>query len=263
MPIPIEVINGKKTVTVLENNPEVMNALSLKLGLPISPALQFHDIYSLSDPDILSLIPQPIHALLVILPFTPSWHADREAEDSLTEPYTASGPSEPVIWFKQTIGHACGSIGLLHCLLNSPARHHLRPDSIALQIREAAIPLKMEERARMLYDNEAFLEAHQSVAEMGDTSAPGAEEGERLGQHFVAFVKGEGDGEEYLWELEGRRKGPINRGFLGGEGLLSTRGVELGIGRVMELERRGGGADLRFSCVALAGPGPGPGPGET
>jgi len=268
MPIPIEIHNGKKTVTVLgmsplpihphlpssisntpaENNPQVMNALSSKLGL--SPTLQFHDVYSLSDPDLLSLIPTPIHALLVILPLTPAWDANRQSEDAPLQPYSLSGPSEPIIWFKQTIGHACGSIGLLHCLINGTARHHLQPNSLALQIRDAAIPLKMEERAQMLYDNDAFLSAHQSVAELGDTSAPSADAGDRLGQHFVAFVKGD-DG--CLWELEGSRMGPLNRGFLGEEGLLSQRGVELGIGRVIDMEKRSGGGDLRFSCIALAG----------
>ncbi|PVH77241.1 cysteine proteinase [Cadophora sp. DSE1049] len=248
MPIPIEIQNGKKTVTVLENNPQVMNALSSKLGL--SPTLQFHDVYSLTDATLLSLIPHPIHALLVILPLTPSWDANRQSEDAPLTPYTLSGPSEPVIWFKQTIGHACGSIGLLHCLINGSARKYLHPDSLALQIREAAIPLQMEDRAQMLYDNDAFLEAHQSVAELGDTTAPDAATGDRLGQHFVAFVKGE-DGN--LWELEGSRMGPLNRGILGEEGLLSEKGVELGIGRVIELEKRSGGGDLRFSCIALAG----------
>jgi ubiquitin carboxyl-terminal hydrolase L3 len=268
MPIPIEVINGKKTVTVLglsflclspffspslltiplENNPEVMNALSLKLGL--SPTLQFHDVYSLTDSTLLSLIPHPIHALLVILPLTPSWDANRTSEDANKSPYTGSGPSEPVIWFKQTIGHACGSIGLLHCLISGSARKYLKADSLALKICKEALPLQMKERAQMLYDNQAFLDAHQSVAELGDTSAPDAATGERLGQHFVAFVKGE-DGN--LWELEGGRMGPLNRGYLGEEGLLSERGVELGIGRVIELEKQNGGGDLRFSCIALAG----------
>jgi len=37
---------------------------------------------------------------------------------------------------------------------------------------------------------------------MGDTIAPSAEDGDRLGQHFVAYVKG-ADG--HLYELEGSR----------------------------------------------------------
>lgn len=226
-----------------------MNALCLKLGL--YPTLQFHDIYSLTEPSLLSLIPRPVHALLVILPLTPAWHENRTAEDKDLGEYEGKGEDEPVVWFKQTIGHACGSIGLLHCLINGSARRYLEEGSLAERIRETAIPLGMEERAQMLYDNKEFEDAHCSVAELGDTTAPDAEEGDRLGQHFVAFVKGD-DGR--LWELEGSRKGPICRGVLGeGEDVLSARGVELGIGRVINLEEESGGGDLRFSCIALAG----------
>jgi ubiquitin carboxyl-terminal hydrolase L3 len=64
----------------------------------------------------------------------------------------------------------------------------------------------MTERAQLLYSSKDFEDAHQSVAEMGDTAPPSAEEGDRLGQHFVAFVKGD-DGR--LWELEGSRKGVL------------------------------------------------------
>ena len=55
------------------------------------------------------------------------------------------------------------------------------------------------------------------------------------------------------WELEGSRKGPLDRGVLGEEeDVLSERAIQMGIGRVIELERESGGADLRFSCIALA-----------
>jgi ubiquitin carboxyl-terminal hydrolase L3 len=186
-----------------------MNALSSKLGL--SQELQFHDIYSLTDPTLLSFIPRPALALLVIIPFTPAWHENRQSEDAAKPPYQGKGPDEPVIWFKQTIGHACGSIGLLHCAINGPAKSYIEPGSTFAKIREDAIGLGMEDRAKMLYDNLAFEEAHQSVADMGDTVPPDAEGGTRLGQHFVAFVKEGGR----LWELEGSRKGPLDRGALG------------------------------------------------
>ena len=102
----------------------------------------------------------------------------------------------------------------------------------------------------MLYGNETFAEAHQSVAEMGDSPAPSAGTADKLGQHFVAFVKGD-DG--HLWELEGSRKGPLDRGQLGeGEDVLSERAVEAGLGRLIGMEEEAGGRELRFSCIALA-----------
>ncbi|TVY85649.1 Ubiquitin carboxyl-terminal hydrolase isozyme L3, partial [Lachnellula willkommii] len=156
-----------------------------------------------------------------------------------------------ILWFKQTIGHACGSIGLLHCAINGPARHYIAEGSTFAKIRERAIPLGVEERAQMLYDDGEFEVAHQSVAELGDTVAPSAEDGDKLGQHFVAFVKSD-DGK--LWELEGSRPGPLFRGTLAAdEDVLSERGLALGLGRVIEMERVSGGGDLRFSAIALAG----------
>lgn len=224
-----------------------MNALSKTLGL--SPTLQFHDVYSLTEPSLLALIPRPVLALLVIIPLTPAWHASRLAEDEKMGNYEGKGESEPVIWFTQTIGHACGSIGLLHCVINGPAANHIEPGSTFARLREQAIPLNMVDRAKMLYDSHEFEVAHQSVAEMGDTAAPSAEDGEKLGQHFVAFVKVDGK----LWELEGGRKGPICRGELGDdEDVVSERALGLGLGRVIEMERSSGGGDLRFSCIALA-----------
>lgn len=107
----------------------------------------------------------------------------------------------------------------------------------------------MDERAQLLYDSQELEVAHQSVAEMGDSRMPSMDgEGHEAG-HFVAFVKDGGK----LWELEGNRRGPLDRGELGeDEDLLCPRAIELGIGRVIELERASGGGDLRFSCIALA-----------
>lgn len=106
----------------------------------------------------------------------------------------------------------------------------------------------MEERARLLYDSLELEDAHQSVAEIGDTEAPRPGLGKHMGQHFVGYVREGGK----LWELEGSRKGPLERGLLGeDEDVLSPRAIELGIGRVIELERASGGKDLRFSCIAL------------
>jgi ubiquitin carboxyl-terminal hydrolase L3 len=212
--------------------------------------LEWHDVYSLTEPSLLSLIPRPALALLVIIPLTPSWKADRLAEDaSIPDIYQGRGPDEPVLWFKQTIEHACGSIGLIHCLLNGPASKNLLPDSFLSVIKAEAVDLGMEARAKLLYDSQEFELAHQSVAEIGDSKMPSLDAEGHAGQHFVGFIKEGGR----LWELEGGRKGPIDRGVLGDdEDVLSPRAIKLGIGRVIEMESASGGGDLRFSCIALA-----------
>ena len=230
---------------MLENNPDVMNFLAQELGFDTS-AFSFHDIYSLTDPEMLAFIPRPALALLVIIPLTPTWHEARTAEDKDKPEYAGKGEDEPVVWFKQTIGDACGSIGLLHCLLNTFASKHIKPSSPLDQIRTNALPKSMWERAKVLEDSGAFEKAHADAAKLGDTPT---NRDEHRGQHFVAFVKAE-DG--HLWELEGDRKGPLDRGALGDdEDVLSPAALEKGIGRLMRIESEKGG-DLRFSVIALA-----------
>ena len=236
--------NCKAYHIIAENNPEVMNALATKLGL--SPSLTSYDVYSMDSQDELSHIPRPALALLVIIPLTPSWAANRRAEDADKGLYTGNGNNEPVIWFKQTIGNACGSIGLLHSVINGPAVNFITPDSTFDKIRKAAISLPMTERAEMLYNNQAFEDAHKSVEDNGDSYSDAKVK--RQGGHFVAFVKSGGK----LWELEGDRKGPLDRGSLNDdEDVLSPRALEMGIKRIIEMSNSDGEAVL-FSCIALA-----------
>lgn len=104
----------------------------------------------------------------------------------------------------------------------------------------------MDERAQMLYDNQAFEDAHKSVENNGDSYTDA--EVKRQGGHFVAFVKSGGK----LWELEGGRKGPLDRGGLGDdEDVLSPRALEMGIKRIIDVSNRDGEA-VMFSCIALA-----------
>lgn len=238
---------AKKLFTMLENNPEVMNHLAKALGMDDS--FSFYDIYSLTDPDLLAFIPRPVYALLVIIPLTPTWHEARTVEDKDKGDYEGKGEDEPVIWFRQTIGNACGSIGLVHSLLNSEASKHIRPGSTLDEIRKAALPKSMLERAKVLEDSDAFEKAHAEAAQLGDTAVPAPASNEHTGQHFVAFVKAK-DG--HLWELEGDRKGPLDRGALKDhEDVLSPVALGKGLGRLMTIEAEKGG-DLRFSAIALA-----------
>ncbi|KPM40113.1 hypothetical protein AK830_g6455 [Neonectria ditissima] len=242
--------SSRKVFTMLENNPEVMNDLAQRLGL--SPDLAFHDIYSLDDPDLLATIPRPVHALVATIPLTAAWKREREAESEQAEWYNGAGPDEPVVWFRQTILHGCGLIAFLHCAYNGPPAEMHVPGSHLAKFYDEAVPLHRDDRAELLSRSEAIYTASQASSLLGDTAPPSVEEMERMGDHFVAFVKAR-DGN--LWELEGARKGPIKRGGLADdEDVLSEKALQLGIKRLMDLQRadaaEGGG--LRFSCIALA-----------
>ncbi|CAI6082815.1 unnamed protein product, partial [Clonostachys chloroleuca] len=227
----------------LEANPQLMTDLIHKLG--VSPALQMHDVYSLTDPELLSFIPRPALALLLVFPVSAAYESHRMAEDSTTQEYTAKGDSEPVIWWKQTIRNACGLMGLLHAVSNGPARNLIEEGSTLDSLLKKSIDLPPAERSRLLEQTPALATAHREAASVGDTAAPDAQDDVDL--HYVCFVKDTRGG---IWELDGRRKGPIKRGDLEeNEDVLSTKALSLG--PLKFLEREGG--DLRFSAVALAG----------
>lgn len=101
-----------------------MSSLIHKLGL--SDKLSFHDVFSIDDPDLLAFVPRPAYALLLIFPVNQTYEKFRVAEDSNKQEYQGSGPDEEVVWYKQTIGNACGLIGLLHGVSNGEARSHIR-----------------------------------------------------------------------------------------------------------------------------------------
>lgn len=110
-----------------------------------------------------------------------------------------------------------------------------------------ALPLDPPSRAKLLETSEDLASAHASAAAGGDTAAPSADENVDL--HYVAFIRSE---QNNLWELDGRRKGPLNRGTLdGGEDVLCEKAIELGPKRFLQRETEAGGGELRFSLLAL------------
>lgn len=233
---------GKKTFVPLENNPEVFEQLVHKLGL--SPELGFYDVYSIDEPELLATIPRPVHAIIFISP-AEVYHRVRRGQGSKELTYDGAGEHEPVVWFKQTIGHACGLIALLHSVCNGSARQFVLPDSDLDTLLKECVPLKPLPRADVLYNSEALEKAHMSAAFKGDSKAPIAEEPN--GYHFISFVKGDKDG--HLYELEGATNGPIDRGYLSPESdLLGEEALAMGVRKHVQAAE----GNMEFSMIALA-----------
>lgn len=234
---------GCKTVIPLENNPSVFTHLIHSLG--VSPELGFYDIYSL-DPELLSFIPRPVHSLIFIAPSDVYYKIHGDSPDFKVEnlTYSGSGDSEPVTWFAQTIGNACGLIALLHCISNGTAKQYVQPDSLMDKLLKEAMPLKPAERADVLYNSSALEHAHMDAARKGDSYAPASDEG--VGFHFLAFVKGK-DG--HLYEMNGNWDGPLDHGLLpeGGD-LMSEKALEMGVGKYIKMAD----GSIEYSMVALA-----------
>ena len=121
-------------------------------------------------------------------------------------------------------------------------------DSDLDRLLKEAIPLPPLQRADVLYNSQALEKAHSGAASEGQSHAPDATDDIDL--HFVCFVKDEKD---QLWELDGRRKGPLNRGQLAAdEDVLSQKALELGPRKFLAREAENGGGELRFSLITLA-----------
>jgi len=229
-----------------ENNPHVMTKLAHTLGL--SPALSFHDAYSLTEPDLLAIVPRPVSALLFTYPCTTISEANYAKVNESEPDYQRSGPEEPVMFYHQTITHACGLIGLLHCTTNGTAADFIQKGSDLDKLVKDTMPLKPTERAQFLHDSDMLEKAHAAAADDGDSTAPPL--GEDPGNAFIAFVKGKNG---HLYELEGRRKGPIDLGLLSeDEDALSNKALTMGPLAFLKREEAAGSGDLRFSCTVLA-----------
>jgi ubiquitin carboxyl-terminal hydrolase L3 len=214
-----------------------MNPLAYRLGL--SPELAFHEPYSLTEPELTALVPRPVYALLFLYPED----ALVQVNDAPTE-YEGSGTDEPVLWFRQTIGHTCGFMGLMHCLLNSEATKHIIADSFLDKLQQQAIPLKPVERADLLYSSEELERIYKEASQTGDSHVPTLEE--PVDYAFAAFVKGKNN---HLYQMEGWKKGPIDRGVLADdEDLFSPKALELG---PLQIINQAKASEGRFSCIVL------------
>jgi ubiquitin carboxyl-terminal hydrolase L3 len=148
------------------------------------------------------------------------------------------------VWFKQTIGHACGLIALLHAIANGDGPTSVTAGSPLKKLLSNAIDLDPDARAQLLYDSADLETAHMSAAVQGSTSPPDPREPNN--HHFICFVKHGGR----LWDLEGGWSGPVPRtGLESDDDVLSDKAIKDGPGRYLDIGRTMGVSD--FSCVAV------------
>ena len=127
----------------------------------------------------------------------------------------------------------------------------LAPSTPLANLITKATPMDPASRIQLLETSPDLATAHASAAAEGDTAPPPADE--QVDLHFVSFIK---SAEGHLWELDGGRKGPLNRGkLLPGDDVLSEKALDLGPRRFLKAEKAvedaGGVGELRFSILAL------------
>ncbi|XP_034042813.1 ubiquitin carboxyl-terminal hydrolase isozyme L3 isoform X2 [Thalassophryne amazonica] len=166
----------------LEANPEVMSKFLHCLGM--IPTWQFGDVYGL-DPELLSMVPRPVCAVLLLFPVTEKYEIFKQEEEEKIK-IQGQEVCPDVYFIKQTIGNACGTIGLIHAVANNQEQLEFEPESPLKKFIQQTCKMSPEEKAAFLEKDESIRVTHESSAQEGQTEAPSLDD--KVNLHFIAFV---------------------------------------------------------------------------
>ncbi|XP_062073906.1 ubiquitin carboxyl-terminal hydrolase 3 isoform X1 [Humulus lupulus] len=198
----------------LEANPDVMNQFLWGLGLPETEA-ECYDVYGF-DQELLEMVPKPVLAVLFLYPIT-----SQSEEERMLQANEMKEPHGKVYFMKQTVGNACGTVGLLHAVANITSEIKLHDGSFLDKFFKSTASLGPLERARYLENDREMEVAHSIAATAGETEAS-----DNVNTHFICFTCVDGTffvgslslcvgfivSKCVLYELDGRKTGPISHG---------------------------------------------------
>ncbi|XP_039181201.1 ubiquitin carboxyl-terminal hydrolase isozyme L1 [Crotalus tigris] len=215
----------------MEINPEMLNKILHRLG--VAPGWQFVDVLGF-EKDILSAVPTPACAVLLLFPLTAQHENFRKKQ---IEELKGQETSTDVYFVKQTASNSCGTIGLIHAVANNQDKIRFDEGSALKEFLAATAGLSPDERAKRLENNKAIQEAHNAVAQEGQCRA----EDDKVNFHFILFTSVGG----HLYELDGRMPFPIKHGASSEDAVLKAS-AEI----CQQFTQREQG-EVRFSAVAL------------
>jgi ubiquitin carboxyl-terminal hydrolase L3 len=232
----------------LVNDPSILNSYIDKLGFDTS-------LYELTD--VLSpeswaqaMIPQPVAAVIMFYPLT-----DVQLEHHRMEHVS---PASDDVWFiKEHIENACGTIALLHALLNLPVLLRtvvIRPDSWLHSFnRDCPVSLSPATKSERLEGDSTIKMLHDMAARDESNQASLDNFNDEVDTHYVALVHDNNRGHYValvhvnggLYELDGRKEGPIRHCDTTQETLLKDAC------KVVENFMKHDPHEMRFSILAL------------
>jgi len=224
----------------LEGNPEVLNKYIKNLGVK-NDNYEFVEIIGF-DEELLSFVPQPVSAVLLVFPITEEHeqHRRKELEEAA---HTPPDYSQAIYFLRQAVGNACGSIAVIHSIANNLEKFQLDAHKPLAHFLETTKLMTPEQRAEHLKHSNDMATANDTMAEEGESRV--IDRDEHVNLHFVCFVNVNNE----LYELDGRHPHPIKHSIQGEPGqpldlLRSTKNV------ILQLIENAGG-DIRFSMMAL------------
>ncbi|KAG9063029.1 Ubiquitin carboxyl-terminal hydrolase isozyme L3 [Linnemannia hyalina] len=197
----------KKTIRwlPLESNPEVLDKYVRDLGVPAP--WRYADVMGL-DEELLAFVPQPVHAVILLFPCTPQYEEFCKEERQRIDK-EGQIVSDNIVFYPQTISNACGTMGVLHSIVNNWAHGghlKLKEGSVIKNFLEKTVSLTPAERATALEEDTTLARVHENHASTGQTATPDL--ADIVDLHFVCLVERDG----HLYELDGNKPYPINHG---------------------------------------------------
>lgn len=232
-------VKKKKDWIPLESDPELMTKYLHALGADPDNNYMFHEIYG-TDPDLLSMIPQPCLAVLLLFPISATSEALKASQETdLKTSKAADSLPDSLFYMKQTVGNACGTIGLLHAAFNNKTALTFKENSFFDKFYKICQKKTPEEIGAALEENNDIEVEHQSIAQEGKTDGESAMD---TNLHFICFVPSNGG----LYELDGRKFTAVNHGATSEETFLAdaTKVIKE---KFIDVES----GDVRFNMVAL------------
>lgn len=231
----------------LESNPASLTSYVGELGL-CTDLFALHDVLSIES-WATSMIPKPVLAVVFLYPLTTTQEDHRKKEKVAL---TVKEAREKGVWFtKQRIGNACGTIGALHALANIDRNFIIRGSWMDSFLQMSAYSVFGEEcddvfvkRAELLEGDKAVSVLHERATSNHENSTNRGNIDDKVLTHFITFTVVGG----ILYELDGRKDGPIPHGPSSEESLLDDSCAA--IKRFMD---RADPGELRFTILALAG----------
>ncbi|KAG0046314.1 Ubiquitin carboxyl-terminal hydrolase isozyme L3 [Gryganskiella cystojenkinii] len=189
----------------LESNPEVLDKYVRDLGVPAP--WRFADVLGL-DEELVAMIPQPAHALILLFPVSEKYEAYIQEEKQRID-QEGQVVSPKVVFYPQTIENACGTMGVIHSIANNWAHGgslELTDGGIMKKFLEKTVNLTPNERAKALEEDVSLASVHKSHASTGQTATPDL--ADEVVFHYVCLIERDG----HLYELDGNKPYPINHG---------------------------------------------------
>jgi ubiquitin carboxyl-terminal hydrolase L3 len=164
------------------------------------------------------------------------------------DPETDIDKSNEKLWFiKQRIGNACGTIGILHSIMNLVIHKDpslVLPGSWLEQfVNDVPVPLGPIQKAERLETDTKIAKLHDVATSSSSNQTNRGDIDQKIITHFIALFPSD-DGT--LYELDGRKDGPIRHGSTSSETFLYDAC------QVVQQFMSRDPTEIRFTMLALA-----------